>query len=86
LGLDPGTVVAKRYKVHSQLGKGGMGEVFSAENTRTGRMVAIKVLRAESRTKQSAIERFRREARAAGSINSDFVSSSSSKESRWSSA
>jgi serine/threonine protein kinase len=73
LGLEPGTVVAKRYKVHRQLGKGGMGEVFSAENTRTGRMVAIKVLRAESRTKQSAIERFRREARAAGAINSDFV-------------
>jgi serine/threonine-protein kinase len=50
-----------------------MGEVFSAENTRTGRMVAIKVLRAESKQKQSAIERFRREARAAGSITSDFV-------------
>ena len=73
MAIEAGTVVAKRYKVHKQLGKGGMGEVFSAENTRTGRMVAIKVLRAESKTKQSAIERFRREARAAGSINSDFV-------------
>ncbi len=73
MALEPGTVVAKRYKVREQLGKGGMGEVFSAENTRTGRTVAIKVLRAESKTKQSAIERFRREARAAGSIDSDFV-------------
>jgi serine/threonine-protein kinase len=73
LGLEPGTIVAKRYRVHLPLGKGGMGEVFAAENTRTGRMVAIKVLRAESKQKQSAIERFRREARAAGSINSDFV-------------
>jgi len=73
LALEPGTVVAKRYKVRKRLGKGGMGEVFSAENTRTGRMVAIKVLRAESKAKQSAIERFRREARAAGSIDSDFV-------------
>ncbi len=71
--VEPGTVIAKRYQVVEQLGKGGMGEVFSAENTRTGRMVALKVLRAESKTKQSAIERFRREARAAGSINSDFV-------------
>lgn len=71
--IEPGTVIAKRYQVVEQLGKGGMGEVFSAENTRTGRMVALKVLRAESKTKQSAIERFRREARAAGSINSDFV-------------
>jgi serine/threonine protein kinase len=73
LALEPGTVVAKRYKVRERLGKGGMGEVFSAENMRTGRMVAIKVLRAESKAKQSAIERFRREARAAGSIDSDFV-------------
>lgn len=50
-----------------------MGEVFAAENTRTGRRVALKVLRAESKQKQSAIERFRREARAAGAISSDFV-------------
>ena len=71
--VEPGTVIAKRYQVVEQLGKGGMGEVFSAENTRTGRMVALKVLRAESKTKQSAIERFRREARAAGAIDSDFV-------------
>jgi serine/threonine-protein kinase len=73
LPIEPGTIIAKRYQVVEQLGKGGMGEVFSAENTRTGRMVALKVLRAESKTKQSAIERFRREARAAGAINSDFV-------------
>jgi serine/threonine-protein kinase len=73
LAIETGTVIAKRYRVQRQLGKGGMGEVFSAENTRTGRMVAIKVLRAEAKSKQSAIERFRREARAAGSISSDFV-------------
>jgi eukaryotic-like serine/threonine-protein kinase len=73
LPLEPGTVVAKRYRVTRQLGKGGMGEVFAAENTRTGRMVALKVLRAEAKAKQTAIERFRREARAAGSIHSDFV-------------
>jgi serine/threonine-protein kinase len=73
LALEPGSVIAKRYRVTRQLGKGGMGEVFAAENTRTGRMVALKVLRAEAKSKQTAIERFRREARAAGSIHSDFV-------------
>lgn len=73
MAVEPGTVIAKRYRVISQLGKGGMGEVFAAENTRTGRRVALKVLRAESKQKQSAIERFRREARAAGAISSDFV-------------
>jgi serine/threonine protein kinase len=50
-----------------------MGEVFAAENIRTGRPVAVKLLRADSKTKSSAVERFRREARAAGSINSDHV-------------
>lgn len=50
-----------------------MGEVFAAENVRTGRHVAIKLLRADSKTKASSVERFRREARAAGSINSDHV-------------
>lgn len=50
-----------------------MGEVFAAENIRTGRHVAVKLLRADSKTKASAVERFRREARAAGSINSDHV-------------
>lgn len=73
MGIEPGTLIAKRYRVERALGKGGMGEVFAAENIRTGRAVAIKVLRAESKAKASAIERFRREARAAGSIHSDNV-------------
>jgi eukaryotic-like serine/threonine-protein kinase len=47
--------------------------VFAAENTRTGRYVAIKLLHADAKTKASSVERFRREARASGSINSDYV-------------
>jgi serine/threonine-protein kinase len=50
-----------------------MGEVFAAENIRTGRPVAIKLLRQDSKAKSSAVARFRQEARAAGSINSDHV-------------
>ena len=73
MGVEPGTLIAKRYRVLRPLGKGGMGEVFAAENTRTGRQVALKVLRAEAKAKASAIERFRREARAAGAIRSDYV-------------
>lgn len=73
MSIDAGTVVAQRYRVLGLLGKGGMGEVFAAENTRTGRQVALKVLRPESKDKETAIERFRREARAAGAIRSPFV-------------
>jgi serine/threonine protein kinase len=50
-----------------------MGEVFAAENIRTGRPVAVKLLRSDTKTKSSAVQRFRQEARAAGSINSDHV-------------
>ena len=50
-----------------------MGEVYAAENTRTSRPVALKVLRDDSKQKAVSVERFRREARAAGSINSDHV-------------
>ncbi|EYF06717.1 protein kinase domain-containing protein [Chondromyces apiculatus] len=73
MDLEAGTILANRYRITRPLGRGGMGEVFAAENTRTGRMVAVKLLRADSKTKASAVERFRREARAAGSINSDHV-------------
>ncbi|MEJ7729355.1 MAG: serine/threonine-protein kinase [Polyangiaceae bacterium] len=73
MDLDPGTVVANRYRISRQLGRGGMGEVFAAENIRTGRPVAVKLLRSDSKAKSSAVARFRREARAAGSINSDHV-------------
>lgn len=50
-----------------------MGDVFSAENSRTGRVVALKLLRDEARKESAAVERFRREARAAGAISSDYV-------------
>ena len=73
MDLEPGTVVANRYRISRAIGRGGMGEVFAAENIRTGRPVAVKLLRADSKSKSSAVERFRREARAAGSINSDHV-------------
>ena len=73
MDIDPGTVVANRYRISRPLGRGGMGEVFAAENIRTGRLVAVKLLRADSKGKSSAIKRFEQEARAAGAINSDHV-------------
>lgn len=73
MDLEPGTVVASRYKITHPLGRGGMGEVYAAENIRTGRRVAVKLLRADTKSKSSAVKRFEQEARAAGTINSDYV-------------
>jgi serine/threonine-protein kinase len=50
-----------------------MGELFKARNTRTERRVAVKLLRPDAKGRADAVERFRREARAAGMINSEFV-------------
>ncbi len=73
MDLEAGTVVANRYRITHPLGRGGMGEVYAAENIRTSRKVAVKLLRADSKSKSSAVKRFEQEARAAGTINSDYV-------------
>ena len=56
------------YKVTSELGKGGMGEVYLAEDTRLGRKVAIKRVRPEALGSDEAIARFLFEARAIAPI------------------
>ena len=56
------------YKILSALGKGGMGEVYLAEDTKLDRQVAIKVLPESLRSDDTRLERFRREARASASL------------------
>ncbi len=57
------------YSIEKQLGVGGMGEVYLAEDSRLGRKVAVKVLPAELASNPERLARFEQEARAVAALN-----------------
>ena len=71
--LPPSSLVDNMYRVVRLIGRGGMGSVYEAEDTRLGRPVALKVLRSDLAKQLQADERFLQEAKILARIRSPFV-------------
>jgi serine/threonine protein kinase/dienelactone hydrolase len=67
--LDKGSIFAGKYKIIGEIGRGGMGVVLKAEDTKLKRMVALKFLPPELSRYPEAKERFIREAQAAAALD-----------------
>ena len=70
--MDPGNLLGQtldsKYLIDRELGRGGMGTVYLATHIGTERPVAVKVISPQYMRRAEFVERFRREARAAGRL------------------
>ena len=67
--FPPGTVLAQRYRIVSVLGRGGMGEVYRANDLLLAQAVALKFLPAEWTSNEATLSRFRNEVRISRQIS-----------------
>ena len=65
--------LSERYEIQESLGKGGMGEVLLALDTRLGRQVAIKRILGDAAKSRTAVSRFIAEAKAIAKLDHDNI-------------
>jgi serine/threonine-protein kinase len=70
---EVGDLIADRYRLVRLVARGGMGAVYEAQHTFLGRRVAIKLIAGDSFRRPASLERFEREAKAAGSLESEHI-------------
>lgn len=73
MALEIGQLIENKYRITKLIGEGGMGAVYEGENIRINRRVAIKVLHAAFTGNKEVMQRFEREAQAAGRIGNDHI-------------
>lgn len=71
--LEPGAVLAGKYRIERVIGQGGMGIVAAAHHIQLEQRVALKLMLPHAMVNQEAVSRFLREARAAARISSEHV-------------
>src|SRR5919109_2831836 len=71
--IPVGTILAGKYRITREIGRGGMAAVYEAENIDIGKRVAVKILAAELITSRVVRERFIREGRAASAVRSPHI-------------
>lgn len=71
--IEPGYVIADKYRVVNQVGQGGMGQVYLVQHIKTEERFALKILNPSVAKTSTTRERFRREARTPARIDSDHV-------------
>lgn len=71
--IEPGTVLAEKYAVRHELGRGGMATIYEAVHVEIGKRVAIKLLAGHLTRSPAVVERFLREARAVAAIRSPYI-------------
>lgn len=68
-----GKMFSGRYKLTEQIGTGGMAEVYRAEDTVLGRVVAVKVMLPQYAADKEFTDRFRQEAAAAANLQNPYI-------------